>query len=215
MVKKRTRKKKVERSVVGLDISYTSTGICVISESGKVAYDSVNIKADSKTLLNRMRRQEAILLAVMNKVYELKTSINAHIVCGWAIENYSFGSRQGREIAGELGGLIRHFITRKWYEDPKVVSIPVIEVAPTTLKKFITGTGKGEKAGVISHVASKTGFTFKNDDEADAYVLADLMSHYVGFKKPKYKYQEECLTTVRKDSDEQSQSKKRTRKKKQ
>ncbi len=48
--------------------------------------------------------------------------------------------------------------------------IPVVEYAPVSIKKFITGNGKAKKPEVIAAVRQK-GYKVTNDDEGDAVAL--------------------------------------------
>jgi crossover junction endodeoxyribonuclease RuvC len=50
--------------------------------------------------------------------------------------------------------------------------IPFIIVAPTSLKKFVTGSGRGDKNIMLLEAYKKWGVDCKNDDENDAHALA-------------------------------------------
>lgn len=92
------------------------------------------------------------------------------------IEGYSFASHAGRERLGELGGVIR-FTLHDWH-------VPVVEVPPSTLKKFATGKGNASKAAMVSAVASRTGRTFDTDDQSDAFALWCLGRELHGLEHP-------------------------------
>jgi len=73
-------------------------------------------------------------------------------------------------------------------------------VAPTTLKKFALGAGKGDKSFILREVSKEPprgyGLNAATDDEADACVLAHIGACLVGREEPKNKPQREVLTTL-------------------
>lgn len=90
-----------------------------------------------------------------------------------AMEGYAAGSKFGREQAGELGATVKR---RLWsyYIDMGKVGYPTI-VAPTQVKKWITGKGAGvDKNVVIKEVYKRYGVDFDDDNLADAFVLAQI-----------------------------------------
>jgi Holliday junction resolvasome RuvABC endonuclease subunit len=50
-------------------------------------------------------------------------------------------------------------------------AVTIINVAPTTLKKFVTGSGAADKVKMALAVSRKWKREFKNDNETDAYAL--------------------------------------------
>lgn len=81
------------------------------------------------------------------------------------IEGYSFGSKFSREMAGEVGGVVRIAALRsgaRWFLVP-----------PRRLKEFWTGDGDATKAMMIA-AAARLGFVTRDDNQADAYLLAKL-----------------------------------------
>ena len=84
-----------------------------------------------------------------------------------AIEGYSFASRSGQAFSlGEVGGIIRTKVIEKF---PTFV---FLEVQPTQLKKFVTGSGRGEKDIILKEVFKNFGFDTNDNNVADAYGLA-------------------------------------------
>jgi crossover junction endodeoxyribonuclease RuvC len=82
-----------------------------------------------------------------------------------AIEAYSFGSRNSHAHAlGDAGGAFRLALYRR--------AVPTIEVPPTSLKKFATGSGNAEKATVAKELYKRFGVDLANNDEVDAAGLA-------------------------------------------
>lgn len=87
-----------------------------------------------------------------------------------AMEGYSFGSTNGREAAGELGGLIKWTL---W-----LAGVTIWIVPPTTLKKFITGKGTARKEMMIKEVFKRWGYEAADNNDCDAYALGRFLAAY-------------------------------------
>lgn len=82
------------------------------------------------------------------------------------IEGYAYGAKYQRESLAELGGVIRRFL---YLQNLSFWIIP-----PTSLKLFVTGTGRAKKNYMKKCTKEKWGETFKSDDVCDAYGIARL-----------------------------------------
>jgi Holliday junction resolvasome RuvABC endonuclease subunit len=130
--------------IVGLDLSLTSTGVCV---------DGVTWSMKPKT------RGPERLRALRDYVKEQCQGAAMAI-----IEGYSFGSRGRATFSiGELGGVIRLML----FEE----GIPYLEMSPSSLKKFATGKGNGDKTLIVQAAAVRAGRIFSDSDQADAWWL--------------------------------------------
>lgn len=90
-----------------------------------------------------------------------------------ALEGYAFGkASHGLLYAGELGGILRVVL----WEYGK----PYVELPPSSLKQYATGSGNGDKHAVISSLSARTQIVFTNSDEADAWCAAALVNDYLG-----------------------------------
>jgi Holliday junction resolvasome RuvABC endonuclease subunit len=107
-----------------------------------------------------------------------------------AIENNAFNAMgSARSKLAELNGIVKFWLWRR--------KIPYVLVAPTSLKKFILGAGKGkDKSLIIREVYKAYGVDVATDDEADACVLAHIGACLVGAEEPKNKAQREVLFTL-------------------
>lgn len=113
-------------------------------------------------------------------------------VAGICFEGYSFGSRYKREAMGELGGILRVALVDVFHE-------PILTtVAPSTVKKYATGSGNAPKDKVMLHVYKRWNFTAETNDCADAYTLARIARALDGADEPEIMAQEEVLATLRK-----------------
>lgn len=139
-------------TLIGIDLSLTSTGISV----------------NNTTSLILTSTKGAERLFVISR--KLKEIIETEKVDVAIIEGYSFASRNSQAHSiGELGGVVRMMLWEK--------SIPYVEVPPTSRAKFATGKGNASKGEVISSISAKTGIVFRNsggNDECDAWVLEEM-----------------------------------------
>jgi crossover junction endodeoxyribonuclease RuvC len=108
-----------------------------------------------------------------------------HLADGIAIEGYSFGSPYRAHQLGELGGGIRMWL---WQ-----CATPYIDVAPPTLKKFATGSGRAKKDELRLAVWKRWGKEFKTEHEVDAFVLAKIAEAVFGDPGPLTQFQSEVV----------------------
>lgn len=147
-------------TILGIDPSLSSTGICLMSEDGQVI-DSLAIKTD-KVGPERLSffRQSFINLISMRPGIRV------------FIEGYSFGSGGKRESMAELGGVIRLTL----YDQ----AIKFIEVPPKTLKKFATGNGNADKIQMGVQLMKEYGLEYPTSDQTDAFWLCQFGRAYHG-----------------------------------
>lgn len=143
-----------DRIVYGLDLSLTATGFAAVNVAGQIeTLETIGFKK-----LADEARLAAIVDAVLGRI---KTPLLV------AIEGLSFGSRTGMQT--ERAGL-HHMVRVALWE----AHVPFVIVAPTALKKFATGSGAGEKSLVIREVYRRWAIEAKDDNQADAAVLAHV-----------------------------------------
>ena len=110
------------------------------------------------------------------------------------IEGYSFGSPKaggrGAIDRAELGGILRLKLLPHCGE--------IIEVPPTTLKKFACGRGNADKSEVVSALARRFDRHFTTDDQADAFGLVEMALCFSGWREPVNKAQAEVIANMRK-----------------
>ncbi len=108
------------------------------------------------------------------------------------IENYSFHSVGRVSTLVEIGTMIRFFLLKENFK--------VYTVAPTTLKKFVTGKGNCKGKGpVILSAYKQWGFELPDDDRCDAACLAVMAAFWSNAIAP-HKYMQEALEKVTKVS---------------
>lgn len=152
--------------VVGVDISLTGPAVCVASGAphSKARVDS-GITVESAVFragkeLRGPERLSVVARAITDWLHS-RGVLYPGVV--FVQEGYAF-SRQQAHSLGEIGGCVRRVI---WEAGCNLIVPP-----PSTLKKFITGKGSGDKSVIIKHVYKHWGFDVDNDDQCDAFCCA-------------------------------------------
>ena len=174
---------------IGLDLSLTHTGYAILNQDGKVlASGVIKSKPSGDTHLAETQRIVKIAEEAVQKIDEFKEEGEGILV---SIEGLAFMA-QGTSLV-QLAGL--NYLVRILLAE---FGWPFMIVAPTTLKKFITGSGKGDKDMMMLHVYKNYGFEALDNNENDAYALsvcglATLGSPILNLNKP----QEEVITLLK------------------
>lgn len=111
-----------------------------------------------------------------------------------AYEGYAYGSKFRREELGELGGIMRLALVQTW--QPGLL----FAVAPSSVKKFVTGSGVADKDKMLLAVYKRWEFEAPDHDTADAYTLARIASELdpEHVAEPlELRFQQEVLDTIR------------------
>jgi hypothetical protein len=104
------------------------------------------------------------------------------------LEGYAYGAAFRREEMGELGAVLRLALINFFPKEDTYV------VAPTTVKKFATGSGRSSKDKMMLEVYKRFGYDAPTHDAADAYTLARI-AHALDHP-PELKFQAEVVDTV-------------------
>lgn len=190
--------------VVGIDPSLTGTGIIVLrnGELGK----ALTTKNEPK--LGTIERVRRIYKQINNVIENLSTCyVNAYIgdkrMIRWeppsliVIEGFSYGSK-GRGVfdIAYLGWRIREELERYRTED----DIPWLEVSPSQVKQFATGKGNANKEVVLQQVYKRWGVELTDNNQADAYVLAQIGRAYLGEAGDLTDFQQKVVRTLKKEA---------------
>lgn len=141
---------------VGLDLSLSCTGVAMLNDEYSTSWNLVPG--------DKLRGTERL-----EWYWHEMNELLADPISTVCVENYAFNKGNQAHQTGELGGLVRLMLWRKYMSS--------YLVAPGTLKKFITGSGAGKKSGIPLHLYKKWGLTVEQEDQADATGLA-LMAMY-------------------------------------
>lgn len=151
--------KKRPEGVLGLDIS-TKTGLAFLRRS--VCFgEEILVTGDKapKTPSERLARVCALRDVIDHRIMRWFPALVV-------IEGYAHASRFNNAMLAELGCAARIAIW-EW-------KVPVLEVAPMMLKKFVSGDGSAKKDKMRLGVYKKWGFEHDSDNVIDAYGLARI-----------------------------------------
>ena len=142
---------------VGLDLSYVATGLIVLDSMGCILEQKL-IGTSSKN------ETEDRLIKIENEISFIPKIMGLASVY---VEGPSYSS-QGNQMLqmGALNFFVRIFLRKN--------SVNFEIVAPPTLKKFVTGSGRANKKDMLHSVSKKWHIDFKDHNLADAYGLARM-----------------------------------------
>lgn len=141
--------------VMGVDTS-TKTGYVILDDAGDIVKVGV---LHYKPMSNRYTR-------FAHYTRDIAALVDAYGVDLVVIEGYAYAGKFNNALQYELGACIR----MRLYQD----EIPFVEVQPTSLKKFVTGKGNCKKDLMLLNVYKRWEFDTEDDNEADAYGLAQM-----------------------------------------
>ena len=172
--------------VIGIDLAIRHSGVVVLNDKGEVLeHFTIKTKTgDSKRSVFKKYRD--VMSELIEKYWEELEGV--------AIEGYSFGAiwnlksiTQSSEVIGIVEDLFLMAVKVKFYE-----------VAPTQLKKYLTGKGNTKKALTSLHVAKRYNIEWdKASDELDALVLSHIALDKVQNKKDAVEYQQVTLDKIK------------------
>lgn len=168
-------KKKVPQfpvCVMGLDVS-THTGCVVLGEGGAV-HEQVEICLPPLPNDAGMEKRMGRCSHLQSEVENFLRKHRPHVI---AVEGYSFASMHKQTTLVELGAFVRMALIE--YISPfSTMGAPgyvrLLEVAPSSLKKFVLGKGVGPKEQVMMQVFKRWRYEAPTNNLADAYVLARI-----------------------------------------
>lgn len=150
--------------VLGLDQSYTKSGLVVLNEQGEMI-DFTIISSD----VNQQEFTRAMSIA--SKIQQFTDS---HNITNAMMEGLAFGSRG--DATRMLAGLQFTIATYLKVISKQHLSIEI--VPPTTLKKFATGGGKADKNMMIASLPQEIKQQFLDKGYLKTKGLPDLTDAY-------------------------------------
>lgn len=151
------------KNILGVDQSYTSCGLCLVDEQGSVIeFERYKTNADDDTY--------ARALAAALNVCDF---ITKHSPTAVHLEGLAFGIRGNatRDLAGLLFTIINVIKLKHPAIECKVV-------APTSVKKRATGSGKSKKKEMIEALPPEVKKKFTDENYKLTTGLADLADAY-------------------------------------
>ena len=158
--------------MVGVDLSLTSTAVAALHvETGELFVHRIRSAGKSDDTLN----------SKLTRYRDLAEKVSAAVAVSHpvlvAIEGAQFATSKDTS-AHRRAGL--------WWKTVDLITAsgaPVIEVPPSTLKKWATGKGNASKDMVVIAAARRWTCVTQND-EADAAWLADISAYVSGHPYP-------------------------------
>lgn len=147
---------------IGIDLSLTGTGVVVLEDGEIVVEKLIKSKpTKKKTYTEEIER----ILGIKIEIIKIIEKYEPNLVL---IEGMAFMARNTTALV-QLAGL--NYLIREYLFQ---YNIPFAIVAPTSLKKFITGSGGSKKDVMLMEIYKKYNIAFVDDNIADAFSLAKI-----------------------------------------
>lgn len=173
--------------IFGIDPSLTATGLYILDTEGIMTNDERTTIESKQKGIKRLLEIEGLIGVQLSPQIKL-------IV----MEQYVYFPKYGASIGNiELGAILK----RLFY----VKKIPLILVAPTMLKKFITGSGKSKKNEILKRAYQKWNIDI-GEHTTEAFALAKIGEMILRKDDKKFvdnlkKYEAEVLKTILNEND--------------
>lgn len=156
------------KTVIGLDLSLTATGLAVIDGYNGSGTGSTQVVSAERgqTGHRRLAYLSGYILGVAEGYEEIPLVV---------VEGPSFGSTAGQRGHHERAGLWWLVTQQLWQ-----ARIPTAVVPPASLKRFATGKGNANKDQVLLATARRFPYFVGGNDEADALWLAAMGADHLG-----------------------------------
>lgn len=171
---------------IGLDLSLTGTGYVLLENGKMLTRRLIKSKPNGKKPIDEVHRIRKI-------VEDIEMLLGEDIPNIAVIEGLAFMAKNSTALV-QLSAL--NYMVRALLVD---YDVPFIIVAPTSLKKFVTGSGKAKKDVMLIETYKRYGVTILDDNENDAYGLAQIgLALLKANSKVLIKKQEEVLELLQK-----------------
>lgn len=142
---------------LGIDQSLRSSGVAVLSGAQEVLFNGT-VTPGKLTGVHR-------LACIRDAIRDVLASEPG--ICFAALEGYAYDVGAGRVFElGEVGGAMKLVLHD--------AGIPFVVVPPASLKQFVAGSGSATKEQMRQAVLKKWGLDIEQNDECDAYGLAQV-----------------------------------------
>lgn len=146
----------METIAIGCDFGLVKSGIVILNERYEI---------ESQNLI-RVKSRGAERLCDIEQAFDQIVRPYRPLDIEVFVEGYAYGAKYQRESLAELGGVMRRYLY--------LAKLNFWIIPPTSLKLFVTGTGKASKNYMKKCTKEKWDQVFKSDDVCDAYGMARL-----------------------------------------
>ena len=171
---------------IGIDLSLVGTGVVILKDGKIVTQELIKSKPVGDRPIDELKRIQKIVETI-----DLQTLSSPNIDIA-VIEGLAFMA-QGTSLVqlAALNYMVRAMLAAE--------GIPFIIVAPTSLKKFVASNGAAKKDMMLLETFKRYGVSIMNDNECDAYGLAQIgLALLGGNSKATTKLQEEVISLLKK-----------------
>lgn len=147
------------KKFIGVDSSLSGTGIVIVDENCNII-ESKLIKTKTDKFSSYEERLHYIMTEVENFVSPYLEETEMVFIEGISYNSKGLASFQ----LATLNYFIRYFLFLK--------KVEFIDIAPKTVKKFITGDGQAQKNLMLLKVFKKYGIEFSDDNICDSWCMA-------------------------------------------
>lgn len=154
--------------ILGIDPSITASGLVGLRAGGE-------LEVSATLPRNRKLKGSHRLLGLQEDLTDLYyTTHNLGLSVDLAVLEDLPRNAMGAGLTGMAQGIVRAFLVSK--------DIPFVTIAPATLKKAVTGSGKADKKemkAAVERVNPGHAEWLRNDNEVDSWGLAQVGLHYM------------------------------------
>lgn len=170
--------------VVGLDLSLCSTGTIVIDGSTIVNEKLIKSKPSGPAPIDEIKR----LIKIKDEIAKIVTENKPYLA---VIEGLAFCARNTTALV-QLAGL-NYMVREMLY----TLQVQFIIIAPSTLKKFLTGKGNCPKELMLLETYKRYHKFFTDNNLCDAYCLAKVGEAALNKDMKLTQFQQEVIINVR------------------
>ena len=147
--------------ILGLDLSLVASGVVLINDGNVELREIIKSKPNGKLPIDELLR----ILMIRDKIKIIVEETQPDLVM---IEGLAFMARNTTALVqlAALNYLMREVVNKS--------GRPFVVVAPTTLKKFVTGKGNCQKDLMLLEIYKRYKEEFLDNNLADAYGLARI-----------------------------------------
>lgn len=150
---------------IGLDLSITHSGYCVLDYDGVLIGSGV-VQSKVTEFDNTIQRYRV----TGNRLFQALGDVRG-MDCRFMIEDYAYAADTNNITSlAEFTGILVYRLVR----EKGVPFRHIRKCTPQQLKMFATGLGNAKKDMVMKEVFKKWGFEGQDDNEVDAFVLAQI-----------------------------------------